>query len=212
VQTVDPRAESITLKIDTHDGGALVRFMDFYSRMQGGRLTSDIAVSAAGQAGIVQVRDFMLRDEPAVRQYGAVAPAGAEGAAAVARRASTDVQFTKMRLDFTRRPGRLDLREAVMWGPTIGGTLEGTLDYARDVVDLKGSFVPAYALNNIFAQVPVFGMLLGGSQYEGLFAVPFIINGKASAPVLRTNPISAIAPGFMRKFFEIQREQPSPRR
>jgi hypothetical protein len=74
-------------------------------------------------------------------------------------------------------------------------------------VSLKGAFVPAYALNNLFAQVPIIGRLLGGGQYEGLFAVPFVITGKASAPVLRINPVSAIAPGFLRKFFEIQREK-----
>ena len=93
-----------------------------------------------------------------------------------------------------------------MWGNQLGGTIEGTLDYAADRVDLKGVFVPAYALNNFFASVPLLGPILGGAQYEGLFAVPFVINGRASAPVMRINPVSAIAPGFLRKLFEIQRE------
>jgi hypothetical protein len=73
-------------------------------------------------------------------------------------------------------------------------------------VDLKGALVPAYALNNLFAQVPLLGPIFGGSQYEGLFALPFVIQGRASAPVLRTNALSVIAPGFLRKLFEVQRE------
>jgi hypothetical protein len=84
--------------------------------------------------------------------------------------------------------------------------MEGVLDYAADRVSIQGTFVPAYALNNLFAKVPILGPILGGGQYEGLFAVPFIITGRVSAPDLRVNPVSAIAPGFLRKFFEIRRE------
>jgi hypothetical protein len=86
-------------------------------------------------------------------------------------------------------------------------------DYGADRVDLKGVLVPAYALNNLFAQLPLLGPIFGGSQYEGLFALPFIITGKASAPVLRTNALSVIAPGFLRKMFELRREDgPNGRR
>ena len=37
-------------------------------------------------------------------------------------------------------------------------------------------------------------------------ALPFVITGKASAPVLRTNTLRVVAPGFLRKLFEIRRE------
>jgi hypothetical protein len=63
--------------------------------------------------------------------------------------------------------------------------------------------VPAYGLNNAFAQVPLFGPLLGGGQYEGLFAVNFRLTGQASAPALTVNPLSAVAPGFLRKLFGV---------
>jgi AsmA-like C-terminal region len=211
ISTKEVKPEVSTLQVDSVDAGALVRFMDLYPRMQGGTLTSEILVGATSQTGLVVVRDFVLRDEPALRGSLGGAGGSQDGAMQAGRLGrSSDVAFTKMRLDFTRNPGRLTLKEAVMWGPTLGGALEGVLDYEQDKVDLKGSFVPAYALNNLFAQVPIFGQILIGSQYEGLFAVPFLINGKASAPVFRTNPISAIAPGFLRKFFEIQREQTRP--
>lgn len=183
------------------DGGALLRFLDIYGKVYGGRLSSEIFIGAQTQQGIVQIRDFTIRGESALRQVGA-----SGRTISSTQDLGDEVLFTKMRADFARRPGRLDLREAVMWGSQLGGTLEGTLDYGADRVDLKGVFVPAYALNNFFASVPVLGPILGGSQYEGLFAVPFVINGRASAPVMRINPVSALAPGFLRKFFELQRE------
>jgi hypothetical protein len=68
-------------------------------------------------------------------------------------------------------------------------------------VDIKGTFVPAYGLNNVFAQLPLFGPILGGNRNEGLFGVNFRVSGPASAPNLTINPLSAIAPGFLRQLF-----------
>jgi Protein of unknown function/AsmA-like C-terminal region len=200
--TSTPQGRSLALKVSSGDGGSLARFLDLYSRAYGGQLSGEIALSPnGGQEGVVQMRDFYLRGEAGLRS---VSPNARDGQAVI--RGTDDVPFTKLRADFTRKPGRLEVREAVMWGPQVGGTMEGVLDYAGDSVSMKGTFVPAYALNNLFAQVPILGPILGGGQYEGLFAVPFLITGKASAPTLRVNPVSAIAPGFLRKIFEIRKE------
>jgi hypothetical protein len=199
--------DGLLLRASTGDGGALLRFLDIYSKMRGGRLSADMRLSRDGQSGLVQVRDFLVRGEPLLARYVSDAPVVRAPSATIQPPTPRDsVLFTKLRADFSRRPGRFDLREAVMWGAQVGGTLEGVLDYGQDRVDLKGALVPAYALNNLFAQVPLFGPLFGGTQYEGLFALPFVIQGKASAPVLRTNALSVIAPGFLRKLFEVQRE------
>jgi hypothetical protein len=91
----------------------------------------------------------------------------------------------------------------VIWGQQLGFTLQGNVDYGRDRVDIGGTFVPGYAFNNAFAQVPVVGALLGGgSQYGGLFAVNFRISGAASAPTMTINPLSALAPGILRRFVD----------
>lgn len=209
VETIDGQTrDTLLLRIASNDGGALLRFLDIYSKAYGGRLSADIRTGRDGQSGLVQMRDFVVRGEPLMARYagastGSSAPSQTQAQQPTGRET---VPFTKMRADFLRRPGRFDIREAVMWGPQVGGTLEGVLDYGQDRVDLKGALVPAYALNNLFAQVPILGPIFGGSQYEGLFALPFVIQGRASAPVLRTNALSVIAPGFLRKLFEVQRE------
>lgn len=197
------QGKNTQLAITSQDGGALARFLDLYSRAYGGQLQADVTLMPnEAQQGVVQMRDFMLRGEAGLRS---VSPNARDGQAVM--RGTDDVPFTKLRAEFTRKPGRLEVHDAVMWGPQVGGTMEGTLDYAGDRVSIKGTFVPAYALNNLFAQVPILGPFLGGGQYEGLFAVPFIITGRASAPELKMNPVSVIAPGFLRKLFEIQREK-----
>ena len=53
-------------------------------------------------------------------------------------------EFSRMRAEFTRSPGKLAIRDGVVWGPAIGATMEGQFDYARDDVRLRGTFVPAY--------------------------------------------------------------------
>jgi len=88
-----------------------------------------------------------------------------------------------------------------MHGDNIGLTVDGGLDFARDRVSLDGTFVPVFAVNNLVSQIPVFGLLLGGGAHEGLFGVNYHISGSVTKPVLSINPLSAIAPGFLRKIF-----------
>ena len=75
----------------------------------------------------------------------------------------------------------------------IGATVDGYIDYHRNDVRMRGTFVPLYGINNMFGQIPIFGIFLGGSN-EGLLGVTYEVVGPPSAPVLRVNPISAIAP------------------
>jgi hypothetical protein len=185
--------------VESDDAGAALRFADIYTRMVGGSLTFQIGNVGERRPGVLLVRDFMLRDEPALRRVVAqnATVAGRDGQPldfAAAR-------FSQARADFIRDAGRIDLVEAVMWGADVGFKLEGFVDYGFDYVDIKGTFVPAYGLNNVFAQVPLFGPLLGGNRNEGLFGVNFRVSGPASAPNLTINPLSAIAPGFLRQLF-----------
>ena len=62
-----------------------------------------------------------------------------------------------MRVEFTRTHGRFAIKEGVVRGPMIGATTEGYIDYLREEVRLRGTFVPFFGLNNMFGQIPVFG-------------------------------------------------------
>jgi hypothetical protein len=62
--------------------------------------------------------------------------------------------------------------------------------------------VPLFGLNNMFGRLPIVGLVLGGGSNEGLVGITYEVAGPLEAPVMRVNPISAVAPGFIRKFFE----------
>ena len=190
-----------TIVLRTQDAGATLSFLDLYRRMRGGALDLSMRLADGKQDGEVTIANFTLKDEPAMQKFVAegAAPAGNNGAPATLD--PTSVPFTKLKAGFTRANGRIDIRDGVMFGQQIGATISGAVDFARNTVDLNGAFVPAYEVNNLFARVPLLGPLLGGNKNEGLFAVNYRVTGPASAPVLHVNPLSAIAPGFLRTIF-----------
>jgi hypothetical protein len=66
--------------------------------------------------------------------------------------------------------------------------------------------VPIYALNNLLSRVPLIGELLGGGKNGGLVGVTFQVKGPTTAPTVTVNPMSAVAPGFLRRMFEYRQE------
>jgi hypothetical protein len=197
------RDENGVMRVTSADAGGLVRFFNLYQHLEGGALDLAMRNVDGRQEGEAVVRRFVLRGEPALRQLVAAGQTpAAEGRTEGVKTVDPDAApFQKMTAKFSRNNGRIDLREAVIYDNQMGLTTDGFIDYAHDRLDLNGTFVPAYPVNNIFNQIPVVGTLLGGGAHEGMFAVNYRIAGPASAPVLTVNPFSAMTPGFLRKVF-----------
>jgi hypothetical protein len=187
--------------VTTSDGGALLAFLDLYSHMEGGRLTSDLRLAENEISGPLDIENFTLRGEPAMRSF-----ANAPNSEQFATKFKIDpnvVAFSRLHALLDKKNGRLTIRDGTISSPNIGSTLEGLIDFDRDVLDLTGVFVPAYGVNNLFGQLPVLGLVLGGGDQEGLIGLNYRVTGKLGAPVLSVNPLSAIAPGFLRKIFGV---------
>jgi Protein of unknown function len=187
------------VSIETNDAGAFFRFTDTYAKMVGGQLALAMdppTVEPHAKEGLINISDFAVKGE------GSLPSGGQPGA-----QASTS--FSKLRAEFTRQNGQLTIREGVVKGPTIGATIEGSIDYPGNQVRMSGTFVPMYGLNNLWGQIPLFGLFLGGGSNEGLIGVTYEIVGTPGQPVLRVNPISAMAPGVLRKIFEFGTGKPN---
>ena len=128
-----PRSDgSSQLNLQTQNAGALLRFMDIYNRMQGGALDAQVALKDGREQGWFMVRNFDLRDEPALQRVAAAtvpADAGDSSRTKIISNAS-DVNFARMRVDFSRTGDQFDVSEGVMWGRELGGTITGQMDYA----------------------------------------------------------------------------------
>ena len=184
------------LLIESGNAGDLLRFLDLYRRMQGGRILLQIAPGGESRAGVIIVNDFILKDDPALAGVAQIKYPSLQQPLE-----SGSVNFTKLRAQFVLGGGKFIVSDAVMWGPSIGGTLEGTIDYAADKSDLTGVFVPLYGLNNMLTQIPVLGPFLLGGTSGGIFGINFRVSGTANNPTVSINPLSAVAPGIFRKLF-----------
>jgi hypothetical protein len=181
--------------LETNDAGAFFRFTDTYAKVVGGQLAFAMdppTVEASTKEGLINVRDFTVKGESSLDRVAAGGPAGVQNG----------IAFSRLRAEFSRQNGQLTIREGVVKGPLIGATIEGSIDYPGNQVRMSGTFVPMYGLNNMFGQIPIVGLFLGGGSNEGLIGVTYEVVGTPGQPVLRVNPISAMAPGVLRKIFE----------
>ncbi len=181
--------------LETNDAGAFLRFTDTYSKVVGGQLQLALDPPTADpgpKEGLLNVKDFTVKGEASLDKLAAGGPAGAP----------SGISFSRLRAEFVRQSGQLTIKEGVLKGPTIGGTIEGSIDFPGNQVRMSGTFVPIYGLNNIFGQIPLFGLVLGGGSNEGLFGMTYEVVGTPDKPTLRVNPISMVFPGVARKIWD----------
>jgi len=191
------------LTLVCEDAGSLLSFLDLYDHMGGGHLSAGMLLEPDALTGVLVITNFVLRDEPGLRRLVAEGTANPDTSGRQKSFDTTAVAFNKLQVRFQRDGSRLALSEGTMNGDAIGLTVDGAVDYTHDIVDMKGTFVPVYSLNNIFAKLPVVGPILGGRSEEGLIGLNYRISGLASAPTLSVNPLSAIAPGIFRQIFGV---------
>jgi hypothetical protein len=194
------------LRADTGDAGAVLRFLDLYSRMEGGSLRVNLRGAEGGAlVGRVAARDFWLVDEPRLASL-VLSPSDARGRSLNdVVRGQLDVQrvfFDRAVSGIKQGQGYLMLENGVIRGPDIGSTFQGTVYDEAGNMSMTGTFMPAYGINRLFAEIPLIGQILGNGRDRGLIGITFRLTGNTQAPQLQINPLSAIAPGIFRSVFE----------
>ena len=193
--------EKQIVALESTDAGALFRFTDIYPRMVGGHVWIAMdppTAEGTRQQGLVEAADFTVRGEQGLD----VAAAGAPNPI------GNGVEFSHMRVIFTRSPGKMSIHEGLVTGPTVGATIDGVMDYAGNELHMRGTFVPLFGLNSMFRDLPIVGPLLGG-QGGLIGSMTFEVVGTPGAPVLHVNPISMVTPGILRKFLEFPSSLPN---
>jgi hypothetical protein len=181
------QGEREVIYLQTKDAGAFLRFTDTYSRMSGGQLSLAMdppTVGPGAKEGLIKIRDFTVKGEAAFDRLIVGGPAGTPNS----------VDFSRARAEFVRQNGRLTVREGVLAGPMIGGTIEGTIDDPGNQVRMSGTLVPLYRLPD----------LLGADSNESLIGVTYEITGAPGKPVVHVNPVPVVAPGVWRRIFRFQ--------
>jgi hypothetical protein len=191
------------LEISTNDGGSLLSFLDIYRKMDSGALSATVQLGQNRADGALRIRDFYVRGEPTVRQLMAQSGTARTDDRGNYRFDPDLVRVGRLESEFSWSGGQLTVREGVLSGPEIGLTFDGFIDFQHERLDLVGTYVPAYALNSLLSNIPVVGVVLAGGQHEGVFGLSYRLYGALSSPSINVNPLSAIAPGLMRKIMGV---------
>lgn len=112
------------------------------------------------------------------------------------------IGFSSLDAEFLYADPKIEILEAKASGSAIGITARGMLDVDTDQIELDGTIVPANLLNSLPSRIPLIGELLTGGG-GGLFAATYRVSGAMGEPRVTVNPLSTLAPGFLRNLFGI---------
>lgn len=194
------------IRITSGDAGAVARFTDLYKHLKGGLL--NLSLRSNGQDswdGSLDIRNFAIIDEKKLSTIVST-PSGKNGKSLnAAVKENIDTRAQNFQRGFARlvmRDGALSVENGVVRGVQVGATFQGTLKDASGKMDMTGTFMPAYGLNRLFAEVPIVGFILGNGSDRGLIGITFRLTGSFDKPNMQINPLSIIAPGVFRQIFE----------
>ncbi len=206
------------MRLTASDAGKLLRGVNFTDQLMEGQLDlfAKLTELADGTSGDVAPEDdlqLITNGELSMKHFRVVnAPILAQLLMAGSPQGAQDllnrdgIGFDRFFVPFQIRNGRISFDRSQALGPAIGITVGGAIDQNQDTLDLTGTIVPSYSINSAIGYVPVVGQLLVSREGEGLFAFTYNIQGPLEEPKIAVNPLSGLAPGFLRRIFQIGQE------
>jgi hypothetical protein len=206
----DDDGKTRTVSMHSADAGAILRFLDLYDHMQGGSIKLDLTGPEGGALkGRIDAKDFLIVDEPRLKSLVGSTPAVNSNGRSLNGEPQQNIDSSRVRFErgysrIEKGAGYLLLSKGILRGPTIGTTFQGTLYDKNGNMDMTGTFMPAYGVNRIFGEIPIFGRILGNGRDRALIGITYRLSGDAKSPSLQVNPLSAVAPGIFRSIFEFR--------
>lgn len=190
------------LSVSTPDGGHFLRALGLFSHLRDGETTLEGKTSGWGKdlhiEGRMKIKNaFMVSKSK-------LGPAVTEGVIEGLNNYLKDdaVQLDTVDMPFDYSEGLLDITSMKANGPSLGMTMEGQISARSEKINMNGVFVPAYGINALLGKIPLLGSILTGGEGKGVFGVTYRVKGPTANPEFSVNPLSGIAPGFLRLLFE----------
>ena len=209
---LDPKPnETRTLLAEATDAGAAFRLIGFYPSARGGEVSLKVNLDGSGPAdktGVLYAHNFVIVGDQIV---GEVLQGPKDNPAVKTRPAAEygqQIEFEHLRAPFSVGSGQFVLHDGIINGPMLGATVRGNIDFRRERISLSGTYVPLFGLNAAISGMPIIGPLLSGRNGEGIFGITFAVKGATSNPDVLVNPMSVVAPGFLRQLFEFDQSAP----
>ncbi len=193
-----PDAGGRDLAASVADGGALLRGLDVTAALSGGAVRLDGHYDDARPGhpltAVARVGRFVVLDAPlAARIVRDLSVYGWFGAPPTPQLAVDQVVAP-----FVFSDGIATVSDARAHSAALGVTLRGRVDLDRRTLDLRGTVVPAWAVNRLPGRLPVVGRLFSPEREGGILAATMTLRGPFDDPVVHVNPFSALVPGALR--------------
>ena len=193
-------AGGATFHVDSGDAGFIASAFLGIDYLEGGKLELDGTLGSDGKPakfdiGITSTR---LRNAPFLTQIlslaslrGLADTLGGEG-----------VLFSRIDIPLTVAGDRYVVNGAKAQGPALGLTTNGFFESKSGKIEFDGVLVPSFGLNSALKPIPIIGDLIVGRDGEGVFSLTYAIRGTMEKANVSVNPLSALAPGVIRRIFE----------
>ena len=193
-----------TFRLESSDAGYTLKAFGLYDKIRGGSMVIYGRPQSKGSSvgdlfGNAELSNFRIKGAPSLAKIlSAMSIKGAENFIN-----NDGVSFQKLASNFEwhfRDEGNLlILKDGRTSGSSLGLTFEGNFDQAKNTVNVSGTIIPVSGLNKAVGQIPIIGNILTGG--DALIAATYKISGPARDPNISVNPLSVLAPGFLRKIF-----------
>ncbi|WP_167223756.1 DUF3971 domain-containing protein [Pelagibius litoralis] len=197
----DAAGSGLRLLAKSDDLGALLRAVNITDSIVGGNI--QVTGSSAGPSPThpinakVVARDFVMVKAPVLAKLLTVA----SFTGVLNLLSGEGIGFDGLDGEFVLDDGEATTELMRIYGASLGLTARGKIDFDEDAIDLVGTVVPAYSINNFLSNIPLLGPVLTGGEGEGLIAVVYGVKGPVDDPQVSVNPLSALTPGFLRGIF-----------
>jgi hypothetical protein len=190
------------------DAGMLIRGMFAFESLRGGKMTltatlpgRDTDPQVIGPApdftGKLDIDNFTMTNQPFLSRLFA-----AGSLTGIGDLMGSGITISNLDVPFSSKNGVIGISGASASGPAVGMSADGYVDRPKNQVALKGTLVPAYGLNSLVSNVPLLGDILASKKGEGIFGVTYSATGNADQPNINVDPLSALAPGILRRVFQ----------
>ncbi len=112
------------------------------------------------------------------------------------------VLFSRIDIPLKSIKGRFIVEGAKAQGPALGLTANGFIDGRTGNLEIDGVLVPSFGVNSALGGIPILGDLVVGRDGEGVFSLTYSVRGTLEKASVAVNPLSALAPGVIRRIFE----------
>jgi hypothetical protein len=189
-----------TFRLETNDAGSVLYTLGLYENIHGGTLVifgepkgGDLRGDLFGS---MRMENFRVVKAPALASLLSLMSLGGLGDLL----GNQGIVFSKLESDFEWRfrptGNLLIIKGGKTSGSSVGLTFEGVVDRGKKTTDVGGTIIPMTEINSLIAKIPLLGNILGGET--GLIAATYTMKGPSSKPSVMVNPLSVLAPGFLR--------------